>query len=108
MDQTYRVQIVADMNFIQSFEEVTQDGVIEVQRKEIDSTDQKFGLVEVGALIATFHAVATLAEKIVDVWAKTRRPIKVTVTTPKGSITVEGDAGKSVDDVIAELKPVVA
>ncbi len=108
MDRPLRVQIVADEDFIQSLEQAAKDGAIDVERKPINSTDQKFGLVEIGALIATFTAVAALAEKLVEVWAKTKRPVKVTITTPKGSVTIEGDAGKSVDTLIEKLKPVVA
>ncbi len=108
MDRSLRVQIIADEDFIRSFEESAKGEAIDVERQPIDSTDQKFGLLEIGALIVTFKALADLAEKIVDVWAKTKRPIRVTVTTPKGSVTVEGDAGKSVDTVVEELKAVVA
>lgn len=108
MDGILRVQIVSEIDFIREFEESAKASSIEIEPKEVDSIDLEFGIAEAMAIIAVLYSAAQLAEKIVDVWAKTRRPVKVVVTTPKGSVSIEGDAGKTVDSLIEELKPVIA
>jgi hypothetical protein len=106
MDRTLRVQIVSEIDFINEFKESVRSSSIEIQPKEIDSIDQEFGLAEAAAIIAILYSAAQLAEKIVDVWTKTKRPAKVTVTTPKGSVSIEADAGETIDSLVEKLKPV--
>jgi hypothetical protein len=102
-----RVQLTADKETIAAVEQIAaQDGAT-TERREPPSEGMKFGLVEVAALIVVAKSSAELAKIIVDVWKSTKHDAEVTITTPKGTVTVKGASSRTVDEVLEQLKPVV-
>lgn len=107
MTDTIRVQLISEEAFVDRFESATGDSGLTTERHALAKDGQNFGLVEVAALIVVAKSVAELAKAIVEVWKATKLNAKVTVKTPKGSITVEGDSNRSVDELVAQLTPLI-
>lgn len=105
---TVRVQLVGDKALIDELESAAPKLAISTERREPPGAGQNFGMVELAAIVVVAKGVAELAKMIVGVWKDTKHKSKVTITTPKGSITVESDSKRTVDELLMELQPVIA
>lgn len=104
----FSVIVASDADFIAAFEVQAKQAEIATQPHELTSHDSELVILEVAAVIATLHAAAKLAKTLVEVWALTKRQSDVTITTPKGTVTVKGDSGMTVEALVEELKPILA
>lgn len=108
MTDSIRVQVIAEKTFIAELKEAGKMDWEKVEDHTLPDTDQHFGIAEAAAIIVVVHSVAKLAETIVKVWKGTKIRSAVTIKTPKGSITIESDDNKIVEDLIEELRPIIS
>jgi len=99
-----RFQIITESRFIKELNDIAAQNHVRTEPHELPNTDQNFGLVEATAVIAFVYSVAELAELIVKVWKSTKSSTKVTIKTPKGEITVQGDSYKTTEQLVSEFK----
>lgn len=102
--QAKRFQIITESSFVHALEAIAADDKIRTDPHELHDTDQNFGLAEATAVIAFVYSIAELADLIMKVWKATKRSTRVTIKTPKGEITVEGDSYGSTEELILQLK----
>lgn len=105
---TLRILLVADQDSIGAISAAAADSGMETKPHELAPGPHNFGLLEIGALIVIAKQAVELADLIITAWKKTQNPGKITVTTPKGSVTVEGNSSKTIEDIVEQLKPVLA
>jgi hypothetical protein len=103
-----RILLVSDQDSIGAVSAVASDAGIETKPHKLAPGPHNFGIVEIAAIIVLAKQAAELADLIVTVWKKTQNPGKITVTTPKGSVTVEGNSKKTAEDIVDQLKPILS
>jgi predicted dehydrogenase len=108
MTDGIRLLLVSDSECVAALREVAANAQLSPEPHTLPPGSHNFGMVELAALVIIAKSGAELADAIVGVWKKTRHPSKITISTPKGSITVEGDSTKTVEDLLPELRAVIA
>jgi hypothetical protein len=105
---TLRILLVSDRDSIGALSAAAADAGVETKPHELAPGPHNFGLLEIGAIIVLAKQAVELADLIMTVWKKRQNAGKITITTPKGSVTVDGNSSKTVEDIVEQLKPVLA
>jgi hypothetical protein len=87
-----RIQIVSEPEVIETLSRAAAAANIATTLHENRTSDQRFGLVEAAAVIAIVKSVAEVAQLLAKTYKALKGRNKITVKTPKGSVTIEGDA----------------
>jgi hypothetical protein len=98
-----RIQLIGDSTSVRGLSEVAVSQSIEVYPSEVPMTDQRFGLGEVAALIAIVHTAAQIADLLVKTYQTVRSMRKMTIKTPKASVTIEIDDSTSRESILKQL-----
>jgi len=108
MADSIRVLLVSDAGSMAALREIAANAGVTTEPHEIPPGPHNLDLVALAALVVIAKSVIDLAEAIIGVWKKTGHPTKITISTPKGSVTVESDNRKTVEELLAELRPLIA
>jgi hypothetical protein len=94
-----RVLLISDRESIHAVSRAAAESSVKTEPHELNMSDQRFGLVDASAIVGIFYSVAKVAELLAKTYKILRGQRKITVKTPKGSVTVEGDATTTVEDI---------
>ncbi len=99
-----RIQFVSDSESIDALSRVAAAGSVTTEPHDIPVSDQRFGIAEAAAIIAIVHTSAQIAELLVKAYKALRGQRKITVKTPKGSVTIEGDSSITIEAVLKQME----
>jgi hypothetical protein len=101
---SFRIQFVSDRESIGALSQVAAADSVATEPFEVPVSDQRFGLAEAAAIVAIVYTSAQIAELLVKAYKQLRGKKKITVKTPKGSVTIESDSSASVDVILKEIE----
>ncbi|GJH28954.1 hypothetical protein [Caballeronia novacaledonica] len=70
----------------------------------VPMSDQRFGIVELAAIVAIVKGTAEVGGMLTDAYKKLQGRRKITVKTPKGSVTIDGDGSMSKDAILERIQ----
>jgi hypothetical protein len=94
-----RVLMISDQETVHAISQAAAEISVKTEPHELKVSDQRFGLAEAAAIIGIFYTVTKVAELLVKIYKTLHGQRKITVKTPKGSVTIEGDASMTVEDL---------
>jgi hypothetical protein len=103
-EASLRIQFVSDRESIDAISEAAAADSVVTEPHEIPVSDQRFGIAEVAAIIAIVHTSAKIAELLCKAYKALRGQKKITVRTPKGSVTIEGDGSTPVELILKQIE----
>lgn len=86
-----RIQLLSDIEGIDALSRTASTRSIATEPISIPMSDQRFGIVEAAAIVAIVKGSAEVIELLANTYKKLEGRKKITVKTPKGSVTIEGD-----------------
>ena len=95
----FRIQLISDRESINALSQAAAAGGVVTEPHEVPVSDQRFGIAEVAAIAAIIHASAQIAELLVKAYKEQSGQHSITIKTPKGSVTIEGDSSTPVEVV---------
>jgi hypothetical protein len=98
-----RIQLVSDRASIEALSEAAIAESINTQAHEVTVTDQRLGIAEVAAIIAIVRSSAEITQLLARAYQALRSKKKITIKSPKGSVTIEGDASTLREDIDRKL-----
>ena len=98
-----RVQLVADVDTINAIHQSAGDEM-SAEPINIPTNDQKFGVAELAAIIVIAKGIAEIAELLAKAYRTFRGSKTITIKTPKGTVTIEGDASITTETIRAQLE----
>ena len=99
-----RIQLISDGGSIEALRQAAAAQAVATEPVKLQASDQRFGLAEAVAIMAIVHSAAEIAELLVKAFVHLRGTHKITVKTPRGTVTIEGDAKTSADLVLAKIR----
>lgn len=100
----FRIQFVSDSESIDALSQAAAAGSVPTEPHDIPVSDQRFGIAEAAAIIAIVHTSAQIAALLVKAYKALRGQRKITVKTPKGSVTVEGDSSIRTEAILKQIE----
>ncbi|TCW83919.1 hypothetical protein C5O80_12460 [Burkholderia sp. SRS-46] len=94
-----RIQFLSDADSINALSRVAAMRSVATEPVTVPMSDQRFGIVEIAAIIAIVKESAEVVGLLADAYKKLQGCRKITVKTPKGSVTIEGDGSLSTDAI---------
>jgi hypothetical protein len=98
-----RVQLISDPETIEALSRAAISDSSVTQPYEIATSDQRLGLVEVAAVVAIVRSSAEVAQLLARAYQALRSKKKITIKSPKGSVTIVGDASIAGADIEKQL-----
>jgi hypothetical protein len=86
-----RIQLLSDAEGIDAISDAAAARSIATGPIPIPMSDQRFGIVEAAAIVAIVKGSVEVVELLVNAYKKLEGRKKITIKTPKGSVTIEGD-----------------
>lgn len=99
-----RIQFVSEPEVIEALSRAAVAEEVAIHPHEIRSSDQRFGLVEAAAVIAIVKGAAEVAQLLAQTYKALKGHNKVTVKTPKGSVTIEGDGATPFEQIRGQIE----
>jgi len=100
----FRIQLISDSESIEALREAAAAQAVATEPAKLPVSDQRFGLAEAAAILAVVASAAQIADLLVKAYVHLRGTRKITVKTPRGSVTIEGNASTSADQVLAKIR----
>jgi hypothetical protein len=100
----FRVQLISAGEGIDAVRDAAANTSIQTQATELPKSDQRFGLAEVAAVVAIVHASTEIAGMLARAYSALNKPKKITIKTPKGSVTIDGKAGISAAAILSKMQ----
>lgn len=105
MSQTgFRIQLISDSESIDALSQAAAADSVVTEPLEIRGSDQPFGIIEAAAIIAIVHTSVQIAHLLVKTYKELRGQKKITIKTPKGSLTIEGDSSTSFEAILKQIE----
>lgn len=86
-----RIQLLSDVGGIAALSRAAATRSIVTEPISLSMSDQRFGIVEAAAIVAIVKGSAEVVELLANAYNKLQDRKKITIKTPKGSVTIEGD-----------------
>jgi hypothetical protein len=102
--ESYRIQLVSDKESIVALSQAAVADSVLTEPLEIQVSDQRFGIAEAAAIIAIVHTSAEIGALLVKAYKALRGTKKITIRTPKGSLTIEADGSASVEAIRQQIE----
>jgi hypothetical protein len=102
-ERGYRIQLVSDKESIGALSQAALADSVSTEPAEIPVSDQPFGLAEAAAIIAIVHTSAEIAALLVKAYKALRGKKKITIKSPKGSLTIEADNSVSAEEIFQQI-----
>jgi hypothetical protein len=99
-----RIQLLSDREGIDALTQAAAADSVTTETSEVQTSDQRFGVVELAAIIAIVHGTAQIAELLVKAFNSLKSDKTITVKTPKGSLTLEGGPSTSVEKLLEQIE----
>jgi hypothetical protein len=99
-----RVQLLSDSESIDAIGKIAAMDSVATEPAELPASDQRFGIAEAAGIIAVIHTSAEIALLLAKAFKLVRGQKKITLRTPRGSVTIEGDATTAEDVILAKIK----
>ena len=103
-DAGLRIQLVSDRESIEALSQAAVADSVATEAYQAPMSDQRFGIAEAAAIIAIVHTAAQIAELLVKAYKTLRGQKKITVKTPKGSVTIEGDSSTPFKVILKQIR----
>lgn len=100
----FTVQLVASQATVDALSEAAAQATIEVRPARLSKADQQLAIAELAAILAVVKTGAEIIQLLIEAYKKAREPQRVTVKTPKGSITLEIDETVNAEALADRLK----
>lgn len=98
-----RIQLVSDRESIDAVRRSAAEGIAS-EPTEVSNSDQRFGIAELTAIIVVVKTALEVAVLLADAFKAVRGPKTITIKTPKGSVTIQGDGSMPPEAILEKLQ----
>ena len=102
--QGLRIQLISDGESLNALSKVAASESIAIESAEIPKSDQRFGLAEAAAIVAVVRTSVQIAELLAKAYKLMRGRKKITIKTPRGTVTIDADSETAADTILAKIQ----
>ncbi len=100
-------RLFADKDSVAAVERAAATCGTGIEPGEAPGRGQAFDFVAAAAVVVFVNRLVELAKLLVETWKEVKPGTQMTVAAPTGSVLLEADPGKTVDQVLADIAPLL-